>query len=72
MADGCSFTLWKDCLVRGGGPELNEKLLRMLLEQKQLRGSTGTIVLGTEAIAFWPPNAVRPSAERSLKYVRNR
>ena len=27
----CRCTLWKDCLTRGGGPVLTEKLIRLLL-----------------------------------------
>lgn len=30
-AKDCHMTLWKDCLTRGGGPVLTEKLLSLLL-----------------------------------------
>lgn len=68
LSEGCGFTLWKDCLTRGGGPELNEKLLRLLLAQKQLRGSTGTIVLDGKRIAFYPTGFPAPSVTRDLQY----
>ncbi len=41
--EGCAFTIWKDALVRMGGPEMNEKLLRLCMEKKEVRGSTGVI-----------------------------
>ena len=43
-ADGCHFTLWKDCLTRGGGPMLTEKLLRLLLENTNLVVTRETIL----------------------------
>ena len=51
---GCAFTLWKNCLTRGGGPVLNRKLVTLLLTQKTVRGSTGTIVLDQNNIRFEP------------------
>lgn len=70
-ADGCHFTLWKDCLVRGGGPEITEKLLRLLLKSRILRGSTGIITLKDGMIAFFPPDAKQATAYRSLSYEKN-
>ena len=52
--NGCAFTLWKDCLTRGGGPVLNRKLVTLLLKQKTVRGSTGTIAIDQENISFEP------------------
>ena len=52
--DGCAFTLWKDCLTRGGGPALSAKLVTLLLQQKSVRGSTGTVTLDGESIRFIP------------------
>ena len=66
----CAFTLWKDGLTRGGGPVLNEKLIRLLLEKKSVRGSTGTLNLTTDRIVFDPLDpAVAPSS-RPLTYMR--
>ena len=70
MSEGCQFTLWKDCLSRGGGPELNEKLLRLLLEKKEIHGSTGAIVMDDSRIAFWPTGAGNASIVRNLAYVK--
>ena len=51
---GCKFTIWKDCLTRQGGPELNEKLLRLCVERGDVRGSTGVIHYNKGNIAFEP------------------
>ena len=67
---GCKCTVWKDMLTRGNGPELNEKLLRMILEKKQVRGSTGTIVLQEGWIRFYPTASDQPSISRSLAYEK--
>ena len=69
-ADGCHFTLWKDCLTRGGGPMLTEKLLRLLLEKQVVRGSTGAITMLDGAISFFPNGSDRASACRPLTYEK--
>ena len=51
---GCRFTLWKDCLARGGGPVLNDRLVGMLLRDGSVRGSTGTVRLEDGHIRFFP------------------
>lgn len=70
LSEGCHFTLWKDCLVRGGGPELTDKLMQLLARQRQLRGSTGIIVMDEQRIAFYPTGSEIPSANRSLIYQK--
>ena len=50
--DGCRFQVWKDALVRSGGPEMNEKLMRLCLEKSKVRGSTGTVFLSDGNIRF--------------------
>ena len=72
LSEGCHFTLWKDCLTRGGGPELTDKLVALLLRQKQLRGSTGTIVLGEGRIAFYPIGSEGATVSRSILYEKQR
>ncbi len=68
--EGCAFTLWKDGLTRGGGPALTEKLVRLLLEKKQVRGSTGTLTLGESALAFIPAGQDAPSVQRPLTWQK--
>ncbi|MBQ9010892.1 MAG: hypothetical protein IJ088_16415, partial [Clostridia bacterium] len=41
--EGCKYTVWKNGLVRYGGPEITEKLIRLCLSRPEVRGSTGTI-----------------------------
>ena len=66
----CNCTIWKNCLQRGGGPELTGKLLLLLLEKKQLQGSTGILMLREGRILFYPNGSEVPSADRSLIYVK--
>ena len=52
--DGCAFTIWKDSLVRMGGPELTEKLLRLCVQKGDVRGSTGVIHYSKGRVSFTP------------------
>jgi len=49
---GCKFTIWKDALVKAGGPEMTLKLLRLCHENKTVRGSTGVIHYENGAVRF--------------------
>ncbi len=69
--EGCRCVIWKDCLQRGGGPEMTEKLLQLLLEKKQIRGSTGTVILQEGRLMFYPNGSEAPSVVRSLAYEKN-
>jgi DNA topoisomerase-3 len=66
----CNCTVWKDILVRGGGPELNEKLMRLILEKKEVRGSTGIIILQNGFLKFYRDGQEAPAVNRSLVYVK--
>ena len=66
----CHFTLWKDCLTRGGGPLLTAKLVTLLLEKRQLIGSTGTVALTAQTISFYPTGAQEASVSRSVIYKK--
>ena len=52
--DGCKFTIWKNELVRAGGPELTAKLLKLCMEKKDVRGSTGIIHYENGSVRFTP------------------
>ena len=69
---GCNFTLWKDCLEKGGGPALTGKLVQLLLEKKQLQGSTGILMIREGHLLFYPNGSEKPSVDRSMIYVRQR
>ena len=67
---GCKCVLWKDCLQRGGGPALTARLVTLLLKNKELKGSTGTVAIREGKILFIPNGSERPSAERTLIYEK--
>ncbi len=66
----CKCTIWKDCLHRGGGPALNAKLVTLLLEKKEVKGSTGVIAIRDGKILFTPNGSEVPAAERELIYEK--
>ena len=68
----CNCTIWKDCLQKGGGPALTGKLLLLLLEKKQLQGSTGILMIREGHILFYPNGSEVPSVDRSMIYVKQR
>jgi DNA topoisomerase-3 len=68
---GCNCTIWKDCLQKGGGPAITGKLLLLLLEKKQLQGSTGILMIREGKIFFYPNGSEVPSVERSMIYIRH-
>lgn len=69
--NGCPFTLWKDALKRYSGPELNKKLVTLLLRDKTVRGSTGTITLSGEAIRFYYAASTEVSPPVSIRYQKS-
>jgi DNA topoisomerase-3 len=66
----CGCTLWKDILTRGGGPELTGKLVALLLEKKELKGSTGVLRIRDGNIQFIPNGKDEPSVNRSMVYKK--
>ena len=68
----CSFTLWKDCLEKGGGPALTGKLVQLLLEKKQLQGSTGILMIREGHLLFYPNGSEKPSVDRPMVYIKQR
>ncbi len=65
--EGCAFTLWKDALVRGGGPPLTAKLVTLCLQKGDVRGSTGVVRYAQGRVSFEknPAAADRRADERS-------
>ena len=68
----CKCTVWKDCLQRAGGPALTAKLMQLLLEKKQLQGSTGLLALREGKIEFTPNGQAAPAVSRSLIYEKKK
>lgn len=54
--EGCRFTIWKDCVSKIGGPEMNAKLVKALLEAEDgdLRGSSGVLHYHDGFVSFSP------------------
>jgi len=69
-AEGCKFTLWKDCLTRGGGPELSAKLVQLILANQVVRGSTGVIMVDDRQIQFFPHGSETATSRRPLIYEK--
>ena len=67
---GCKCILWKDILNRGGGPVLTTKLITLLLEKKELKGSTGVIAIRDGKIEYTPNGQEKPSVSRSMIYEK--
>ena len=53
--DGCTYTVWKDALVRRGGPELDAKLFALCAQRREVRGSTGTIFFDDQGSVRFVP-----------------
>ena len=49
---------------------LTEKLIRLLLEKKQLQGSTGLLMIREGRILFYPNGCDTPSVNREMVYAR--
>jgi len=69
--DGCPFTIWKNALVRGGGPVMTAKLVTLLLDKGSVRGSTGVISLSDGKLSFIPGNLQVPSVQCSVAYRKD-
>ena len=69
--EGCRFTLWKNALVRGKGPELTGRIVKMLLSSGSVKGSTGVIALKDGRMTFTPSGADQPSVDVGIEYIKN-
>lgn len=52
--EGCGLTIWKDALVRQGGPILTEALVKRALTDGRVRGSTGVLAHEHGKVWFEP------------------
>ena len=57
--EGCRFTIWKDALVRAGGPEISPDMLSGLLQTGQFETPDG--------VARYSPDAERPTWQKRSK-----
>ncbi len=56
---GCRFTLWKNALKRVKGPMLNQRIVKTLLTEGKVEGTTGLIRLDEGQMNYYPPGADR-------------
>ncbi len=70
--EGCAFTMWKDALTRGGGPKLNGAIVKKLLQEGRVEGSTGTIAMHQEQVSFTPKGKDMPSSSFGIRYQRKK
>lgn len=68
--EGCKFTLWKDCLKRGGGPALTGRIVTLLLKDGGVKGSTGRIELKDGRITFSPADASARAVSCPILYEK--
>ena len=64
--EGCKLTLWKDCLVSRGGPALTAALVKLIVEKREVAGSTGVITYAPGELPRFNPNenAVIPAPKK--------
>ena len=64
--EGCKMTLWKDCLVSRGGPTLTVALVKLIVEKREVAGSTGVITYVPGELPRFNPNenAVIPAPKK--------
>ena len=67
---GCKCVLWKNGLQRGGGPALTAKLVTLLLDQKEVKGSTGVLAIRDGNLLFIPNGSETPAVSRLLIYEK--
>lgn len=65
---GCRFTLWKNALLRAGGPMLNERIVRALLNEGELRGASGVIRLENGLLQYFPAGSESPRLSLPIRY----
>ncbi|NLM85780.1 MAG: hypothetical protein GX171_03705, partial [Clostridiales bacterium] len=68
--EGCTFTLWKNALMRVKGPYLNEKIVQLLLTQGSVKGSSGTLNREGQSFSFTPTGQAQPAATVPFSYQR--
>ncbi|MBO4297795.1 MAG: DNA topoisomerase 3 [Clostridia bacterium] len=64
--EGCALTIWKNCLESRGGPTLTPALVKLMIEKREVAGSTGVITYEPGSLPAFAPNenAVIPVKEK--------
>lgn len=69
--DGCGFTVWKDALARSGGPEMTAKILKSLLTEGAVKGSTGVVALKDGLLSYTENGRERPGVSVPVNREKN-
>lgn len=69
--EGCTFTLWKNALMRVKGPFLNETIVKLLLTKGSVKGSSGTLTARDSTIAFTLNGQSQPALTVPFSYQRS-
>ncbi len=54
--EGCPLTIWKNCLESRGGPTLTPALVKLVIEKREVAGSTGVITYEPGSLPSFAPN----------------
>ncbi|MGI6688585.1 MAG: DNA topoisomerase III [Christensenellales bacterium] len=65
---GCRFTLWKNALTRVKGPLLNQRIVKTLLKEGSVQGTTGLIRLADGKLHYYPAGYERPAVSIPIAY----
>ena len=67
--EGCDMTVWKNCLESRGGPTLTPALMKLIIEKREVAGSTGVIRYEPGKLPTFEPNekAVIPEKKPAAK-----
>ncbi len=67
--EGCDLTVWKNCLESRGGPTLTPALMKLIIEKREVAGSTGVIRYEPGKLPTFEPNekAVIPEKKPAAK-----
>ena len=70
--EGCQLTIWKNCLESRGGPTLTAALVKRVIGQREVAGSTGVIRYEPGSLPVFEPNenAVIPEKKSAPKRAK--
>jgi DNA topoisomerase-3 len=66
----CGLTLWKNALVRAGGPALTGALVTLILHDRSVRGKSGTVTLSGASLSFTAENGTKPGITVKIDSTR--
>lgn len=64
---GCPFTVWKDGFARNGGPNITKTLIKKVMKEGTVQGSTGVVRLENEQLQYIKTGDSRPALIYSFR-----